>query len=186
MTENHKKIEKAAREERKQVEKKPPITVQKEVKEVHAKEKKREKKQKPKKRKAREIKTVIKRGTRKTAVARAVVKEGKGRIRINRLDINAIDNNYIKEMLMEPFTLIGDRATKVDVDVSVKGGGTMGQMQAARTAIAKGLVEYFEDEKLKERYFELDKHLVVDDVRKVEPKKYKGPKARARFQKSYR
>ncbi|MGC9005805.1 MAG: 30S ribosomal protein S9, partial [Candidatus Micrarchaeia archaeon] len=102
------------------------------------------------------------------------------------LDINAIDNNYIKEMLMEPFTLIGDRATKVDVDVSVKGGGTMGQMQAARTAIAKGLVEYFEDEKLKERYFELDKHLVVDDVRKVEPKKYKGPKARARFQKSYR
>ncbi|MEM2948065.1 MAG: 30S ribosomal protein S9 [Candidatus Anstonellales archaeon] len=142
--------------------------------------------QKVKRRKAREIKAVIKRGTRKTAVARAVVREGKGRIRINKLDINAIDNKYIKEILMEPFALIGERATKVDVDVSVRGGGVMGQMQAARTAIAKGLVEYFEDEKLREKYFELDKHLVVDDVRQVEPKKYKGPKARARYQKSYR
>ncbi|MEM4335474.1 MAG: 30S ribosomal protein S9 [Candidatus Anstonellales archaeon] len=142
--------------------------------------------QKVKRRKAREIKAIIKRGTRKTAVARAVVREGKGRIRINRMDINAIDNRYIKEILMEPFALIGERATKVDVDVSVRGGGVMGQMQAARTAIAKGLVEYFEDEKLREKYFELDKHLVVDDVRQVEPKKYKGPKARARYQKSYR
>lgn len=140
----------------------------------------------PRKKRARVVKEVIKRGTRKTAVARAVVSEGKGRIRINRMDINAIDNKYIKEMLMEPFELIGERAWKVNVDVSVKGGGVMGQVQAARTAIAKGLVEYFEDEKLKEKYFELDKHLVVDDVRQVEPKKYKGPKARARYQKSYR
>ncbi len=163
---------------------------EKPAKEAHEKKKKhaegKHAEQKPKKRKARAIRAVIKRGTRKTAVARAVVSEGKGRIRINKLDINAIDNKYIKEILMEPFALIGERAAKVDVHVSVKGGGAMGQMQAARTAIAKGLVEYFEDEKLKEKYFELDKHLVVDDVRKVEPKKYKGPKARARYQKSYR
>jgi small subunit ribosomal protein S9 len=169
--------EKKAAEEGKQTKKK--ATTQKEKVEG-----KRE--QKPKKRKMRNIKAVIAKGTRKSAVARAVISEGKGRVRINNIDINAIDNNYIKEMLMEPLLLIGERATKVDVKVSVKGGGVMGQMQAARTAIAKGLVEYFEDDKLKERYFEYDKHLVVDDVRQVEPKKYKGPKARARFQKSYR
>jgi len=133
-----------------------------------------------------ETKTVIKKGRRKTAIARAVIREGKGRIRINKIDINAIENNYIKEMLTEPLMLIGDRATKIDIDVNVKGGGVMGQMQAARTAIAKGLVEYFEDDKLREKYFEYDKHFVVDDVRQVEPKKYKGPKARARYQKSYR
>jgi len=169
--------EKKAAEEGKQTKKK--ATTQKEKVEG-----KRE--QKPKKRKTRNIKAVIAKGTRKSAVARAVISEGKGRVRINNIDINAIDNNYIKEMLMEPLLLIGERATKVDVNVSVRGGGVMGQMQAAKTAIAKGLVEYFEDDKLRERYFEYDKHLVVDDVRQVEPKKYKGPKARARFQKSYR
>jgi small subunit ribosomal protein S9 len=169
--------EKKAAEEGKQTKKK--ATTQKEKVEG-----KRE--QKPKKRKTRNIKAVIAKGTRKSAVARAVISEGKGRVRINNIDINAIDNNYIKEMLMEPLLLIGERATKVDVNVSVRGGGVMGQMQAAKTAIAKGLVEYFEDDKLRERYFEYDKHLVVDDVRQVEPKKNKGPKARARFQKSYR
>ena len=62
----------------------------------------------------------------------------------------------------------------------------MGQAQAARSAIAKGIVKFTGDEGLKNLYLMEDRYLLVDDARRVEPKKFKGPKARARFQKSYR
>ncbi|MBU0586162.1 30S ribosomal protein S9, partial [Candidatus Micrarchaeota archaeon] len=62
----------------------------------------------------------------------------------------------------------------------------MGQAQAARVAIAKALVDYTQDEALKKTFLDHDRSLLVDDVRRVEAKKYKGPKARARYQKSYR
>ncbi len=62
----------------------------------------------------------------------------------------------------------------------------MGQAQAARTAIANALVEYFGEMNLREKFVEIDRSLVVEDTRRVEPKKYRGPKARARYQKSYR
>ena len=62
----------------------------------------------------------------------------------------------------------------------------MGQAQAARTAIANALVAYFDGMNLKEKFNSIDRSLIVDDTRRVEPKKFRGPKARARFQKSYR
>ena len=57
---------------------------------------------------------------------------------------------------------------------------------ACRMAIARALVEYSADPALKARMIERDRFMIAEDFRRVEPKKYLGPKARARFQKSYR
>lgn len=125
------------------------------------------------------------RGKRKTSIARASVKEGSGRIRVNSLLSSAIHNRYIRDLIEEPLRAAGPDGNKVDVSVSMYGGGEMGQAQAARTAIARALTKYF-GEGLKNTYDGMDKYFLCEDPRRVEPKKYKGRKARARFQKSYR
>jgi small subunit ribosomal protein S9 len=77
-------------------------------------------------------------------------------------------------------------ASQADISVNVMGGGQMGQAQACRTAIARALVGFSGSEELKRKIVERDRFMFAEDSRRVEPKKYKGPKARARFQKSYR
>ena len=126
------------------------------------------------------------RGKRKEAVARASVKKGKGRVTINRFAVETMGNKYLKSMVYEPLVLAGPAVRELDIRVTVYGGGEMGQAEAARQAIARGIVEFTEDAGLKKKMLEYDRHLLSEDSRRVEPKKYKGPKARARFQKSYR
>ncbi|RME79979.1 MAG: 30S ribosomal protein S9 [Methanobacteriota archaeon] len=128
----------------------------------------------------------LSRGKRKKAIARAVVKKGKGRVTINKLNIESHNNKYLIGLIKEPFNIIGDAITKLDIKVSVRGGGVMGQVQAIRRAIAVGVANYLKDDKLLKALKEQDRSYVVEDYRRVEPKKYKGRKARARFQKSYR
>jgi small subunit ribosomal protein S9 len=142
----------------------------------------------PRKRKKAEKKTkaLVARGKRKESVARATIKPGKGSIRINSSSLSAIPNPYIREIIREPVRYVGPEAAGVDISVTVTGGGMMGQAQAARTAIANALAQYFESLNLKEKFISIDRSLIVDDTRRVESKKYRGPKARARFQKSYR
>ncbi len=83
--------------------------------------------------------------------------------------------------------LIGSKKSiKIDIDVNVNGGGVMGQATATRTAIARGLVEYFEDEELKAKYRTFDRSLLVNDPRRSEPKHPLGRGARKKRQKSYR
>jgi small subunit ribosomal protein S9 len=130
--------------------------------------------------------SIVARGKRKESTARASICEGRGNVRINSVNLEAYQNRYMKEIISEPLHLAADIAPKVDISVSVQGGGSMGQAQAARLAIARALVDYSKDETLKDRMFERDKFLVAEDSRRVEPKKYMGPKARARKQKSYR
>ncbi len=137
------------------------------------------------KKKVKGKKVAVARGKRKEAIARAVVKEGKGRFTFNKKSVSSLNNTYFQELLREPL-YIATGSEKLDISVTVKGGGALGQIQAARRAIAVALVEFFGDEKLWDKFYEADKFLVVEDPRRVEPKKYKGRKARARFQKSYR
>ncbi len=129
-------------------------------------------------------KIVVERGKRKRAIARATIKEGTGILKINNLGINAFTSPVEREIISEPLRFTD--ASKIDVSVNVRGGGRMGQAQAARTAIARALVAYTSDEELRKRFMEFDRSLLVEDPRRVEPKKFKGPKARARFTKSYR
>ncbi len=127
-------------------------------------------------------------GKRKTAIARATAKEGKGRIRINNKPIEIIEPKYINAKLMEPVILAGDAIENMDIDVVVKGGGIAGQMDAARTAIGKAIVEFTGSMEIKDRYLEYDRTILVSDARRTEPhkpsKSTKGP--RAKRQKSYR
>ena len=125
------------------------------------------------------------RGKRKEAIARASIKSGKGIIRFNRVLLDSMNNKYIQEIIREPLRYVPESNT-VDISLTVCGGGVMGQAQAARTAIANALVRYFEGLNLKEKLTEIDRSLIIEDTRRVESKKYKGPKARARYQKSYR
>ena len=62
----------------------------------------------------------------------------------------------------------------------------MGQAEAARTAIARALVKWYKDARLQRIFTEFDRTLLTGDPRRKEPKKFGGPGARARFQKSYR
>ncbi len=138
--------------------------------------------------KAKKEKTKVRvaRGKRKLSVARATVKPGKGVIRVNRMNVTALNNHYVRAIIVEPLRYLGPEANGINISVTVTGGGMLGQAQAARTAIANALSEYFEDMNLKDKFVAIDRSLIVEDTRRVESKKYRGPKARARFQKSYR
>ncbi|GAB6056098.1 30S ribosomal protein S9 [Methanobacterium movens] len=125
-------------------------------------------------------------GKRKTAIARGTVKEGKGRVRINKCPVELYDPEIARLKIAEPLTLAGDITNDLDIDVKVIGGGVMGQAEAARMVIAKGLVQWTSDMDLKEKFVHYDRTMLVGDPRRSEPKKYGGRGARARKQKSYR
>lgn len=132
------------------------------------------------------MKVINSSGKRKTAIARATIKDGRGRIRINSVPLEILEPELARLKMMEPLELAGDRVVKVDIDVNVNGGGVMGQATATRTAIARGLVDYFEDEELKAKYRAFDRSLLVNDPRRSEPKHPLGRGARKKRQKSYR
>jgi len=126
-------------------------------------------------------------GKRKTATARAVVKSGIGRVRINRIPIEIYEPEIAREKIMEPLMQAGNDVLKqLDVDVKVSGGGYMGQAEASRMVIANALLKWTKSSRLRRVFVEYDRTMVVGDPRRKEPKKFGGPGARARDQKSYR
>jgi len=125
-------------------------------------------------------------GKRKKAIARATIKKGSGRIRINKKPLEILEPELARLKILEPLTLAGEIVTGLDIDVNVRGGGVMGQADAVRTAIAKGLVEFTNDASLRETFLEYDRNLLVSDARQKERKKFGGRGARAKRQKSYR
>ncbi|HIH35665.1 MAG TPA: 30S ribosomal protein S9 [Methanosphaera sp.] len=125
-------------------------------------------------------------GKRKTAIARGTVREGTGKVRVNRKPVELYSPELARLKMFEPLELAGDLVDSVDINVRVIGGGVMGQAEAARMVIAKGLVEYYGDMNLKDRYVQYDRTMLVGDPRRSESKKFGGPGARARKQKSYR
>lgn len=126
-------------------------------------------------------------GKRKTATARAVVKSGIGRIRINRIPLEIYEPEIAREKIMEPLMQAGNDVLKqLDVDVKVSGGGYMGQAEASRMVIANALLKWTKSSRLRRVFVEYDRTMVVGDPRRKEPKKFGGPGARARDQKSYR
>jgi small subunit ribosomal protein S9 len=140
--------------------------------------------------KQKKKKLSVYRGKRKEAIARASIRPatagaGKGVVRVNGLALAALHSPVERAVISEPLQII-ESSNDYDVDVTTRGGGRMGQAQAARTAIARALVAASKDDELKKRLVEYDRSLLVEDARRVEPKKFKGPGARARFTKSYR
>jgi len=125
-------------------------------------------------------------GKRKTAIARATFRSGKGRIRLNQKPVEFYQPELARLKIEEPLVLVGKQKNRVDINIDVKGGGVMGQAEAARTAIARGLVKWFNDDELKKLFQNYDRALLVNDTRRKEPKHPMGKGARKKRQKSYR
>jgi len=133
-------------------------------------------------------------GRKKNAVAVALCKAGKGLVRVNGCPIELLEPAPLRLKVQEPFLLLpANHFASVDVRVRVQGGGMTAQTYAIRQAICKALVSYnqkFVDEatkaKIKATFLAYDRTLLVADPRRCEPKKFGGPSARTRYQKSYR
>ena len=126
-------------------------------------------------------------GKRKTAIARATVRLGKGRIRINNVPLEIYEPKIARDKILEPLLLTEDKVwNQLDVNVSVSGGGFMGQAEAARMAIANALLKWTKSTRLRTTLKDYDRTMIAGDPRRSEPKKFGGPGARARDQKSYR
>lgn len=126
-------------------------------------------------------------GTRKKAIARATLKSGKGRVLINNILLPNLKPELARLKIQEPLMLADDVASQVDISVRVFGGGIFGQADAARLAISKALVEHTGKDKLKAKFIEYDRTLLVADVRTREVRKPNtSGNARSKVQKSYR
>lgn len=125
-------------------------------------------------------------GKRKTAVARASVAKGTGKVRVNLVPIEIVEPQLARLKMEEPLLIGGKKVEKLDISVTVAGGGVYGQADAVRTAIARGIIDYTQDAELKEQYLAYDRTLLVNDTRVKESKKPLGRGARKKRQKSYR
>jgi len=126
-------------------------------------------------------------GKRKTAIARATVRLGNGRVRINNVPIEVYEPKLARDKILEPLLLTDDKVwNQLDINVIVAGGGYMGQAEAARMAVAKGLLKWTKSTRLRSTLIDYDRTMIAGDPRRSESKKFGGPGARARDQKSYR
>ena len=133
-------------------------------------------------------------GRKKNAVAVATATEGSGVIRINGKALNLVEPRSLRTKVYEPLYLVGaDKFENMAIRIRVTGGGASNQIFAIRQALSRALISFYQkyhDEQskieLKELLLQYDRHLLVADDRRSEPKKYGGKGARARFQKSYR
>ena len=146
------------------------------------------------------VKTEIYYATRKTASAHVYITKGMGKVRINNVPVEMVPQETAREVILTPIEILGDLRNKIDISVRVKGGGFMGQASAAAIGISRALTGWTKSKKeprehplsksvredLRKRINEFDKYLLSGDARRKEPKKFGGPGARRRKQKSYR
>jgi len=133
------------------------------------------------------MKKIVTSGKRKMAVARAVLTEGKGNISINKKNykiLHPFDRLRVEEPLKIAKEILG--SLNFDVSIDVKGGGEKTQIEAARLALARAILEFSKSKSLREAFLVYDRNLLVADVRKKEAYKPRDSKARRKRQKSYR
>jgi len=121
-------------------------------------------------------------GRRKTSVARVILRNGNGKITVNKKEFEKafpllVNRNDIAKPLEITETL-----GKYDVLINVRGGGFTGQAQAIRLGISRALIDLNPDFRPALK----NEGLLTRDPRMVERKKYGRPKARKRFQFSKR
>jgi len=126
-------------------------------------------------------------GKRKTSVAKATIKSGKGKITINKIPYENFDR-FKMLLISEPVEITKKVLGKFDFDVSinVQGGGSESRIEASRLALSRALVKFTESEELKKAFSEYDKGLLVADTRRKEANKPGDSKARKNRQKSFR
>ncbi|MCI4321360.1 MAG: 30S ribosomal protein S9 [Thermoplasmata archaeon] len=125
-------------------------------------------------------------GKRKEAIARATVRKGTGQVRINQQPLEILEPDIVRQKIQEPLLMVGEKWKNLNISVDVSGGGIMGQASAARTAVARGLLQWLKDPALTDMFRKYDRSLIVNDPRRKLPKRPGGRGARKRRQKSYR
>jgi len=133
-------------------------------------------------------------GRKKNAVAVSYCKRGGGLIHVNGKPLELLEPEGLRLKCYEAILVVGkEKFADVDMRIRVKGGGHVAQVYAIRQAMAKSLVAYYQkyvDESskqmIKDMFISYDRTLLVADPRRCEPKKFGGPSARSRYQKSYR
>ena len=146
-------------------------------------------------------KTEIYFASRKTATAHVYITKGVGKVRINNIPVEMLEPEAAREVVLMPLEIIGEEfRDKINISVRVKGGGFMGQAYAIATAISRSLIGLTKSKKepkdhpfnkskredFKKRIGDFDQYLISGDARRKEPKKFGGPGARRKKQKSYR
>ena len=130
---------------------------------------------------------IVTSGKRKTAIAKAVLTEGDGEIRINKRDYKTLqifDRLKIEEPLRIGEKILGKM--NFNVSISIKGGGEKGQIDAARVALARAMVKFSNSKELNSAFLNYDRNLLVADVRRKEMYKPGDSKARKKRQSSKR
>jgi small subunit ribosomal protein S9 len=130
---------------------------------------------------------IIASGKRKEAVARAMIKDGNGQVKINKKNYQVLQ--FFDRLRMdEPIKIYEKIIGKIDfdADIFVRGGGEKSQIEAARLALAKGMVKFSNSKELSKAFVNYDRNLLVADVRRKEPYKPGDSKARRHRQTSYR
>ncbi len=121
-------------------------------------------------------------GRRKAAIARVYVKEGSGKILINKRELETyFPSPLLQYVVKQPLNKIGV-AGQYDITINLTGGGFKGQSEAARLGVARALVKINPESKPALR----SEGFMTRDPREVERKKPGQPKARKRFQFSKR
>ena len=121
-------------------------------------------------------------GRRKSSAARVFLTPGSGNITVNGRPLERFFGRETARMIVRQPLETANMASRVDVKVTVSGGGTSGQAGAIRHGIARALVDYNEDLRspLRQAGF------LTRDAREVERKKVGLHKARKRPQYSKR
>ena len=134
-----------------------------------------------------EILGLIAAGKRKSAIAKAKIKTGTGRVTINKIPYQNL-SHFQKLMISEPITIAKENLGNFDFDIAVdvRGGGTESRIEASRLAIAKALFKFTKSAELKKAFVSYDRNMLVADTRRKEPYKPGDSKARSKRQKSYR
>lgn len=121
-------------------------------------------------------------GRRKNAVSRVWVKRGKGQITVNGKPIETYFARPVLRMLVQQPLVTANRASELDIECTVTGGGLSGQAGAVRHGLARAMCCFEPGLRaaLKKAGY------LTRDSRMVERKKYGHPKARRSFQFSKR
>ncbi|MCX6751033.1 MAG: 30S ribosomal protein S9 [Candidatus Pacearchaeota archaeon] len=105
---------------------------------------------------------IITSGKRKTAIARAEIKEGSGKVTLNKINYENFHKFDVLRM-REPLLIAENVLGKINFDViiSVHGGGEKSQIEAARLALARAIIKFSESTELEKEFSEYDRNLLV-------------------------
>jgi len=126
-------------------------------------------------------------GKRKTAIAKATINEGGGKITINKKPLKFFPELQQLELL-EPIRIAEEILGKIsfDISINVRGGGIASRIEAARLSIARAIIGFTKNKDLEQAYLAYDRNILIADTRRKEAYKPGDSKARSKRQSSKR